>query len=48
MPPKPELGIQFGASGDTSAKELEAEGTKDVGWLVAQAGVPSMPVPTSS
>ncbi|WP_292443172.1 phosphosulfolactate synthase [Mesorhizobium sp.] len=37
MPPKPELGIQFGASGDTSAKELEAEGTKDVGWLVAQA-----------
>ncbi|TIQ15577.1 MAG: phosphosulfolactate synthase, partial [Mesorhizobium sp.] len=34
---KPELGIQFGAGGDTSAKELEAEGTKDVGWLVAQA-----------
>jgi phosphosulfolactate synthase (CoM biosynthesis protein A) len=34
---KPELGIQFGAGGDTSAKELEAEGTRDVGWLVAQA-----------
>jgi phosphosulfolactate synthase (CoM biosynthesis protein A) len=34
---KPELGIQFGAGGDTSAKELEAEGTKDVGWLIAQA-----------
>ncbi|WP_292443474.1 phosphosulfolactate synthase [Mesorhizobium sp.] len=29
--------MQFGAGGDTSAKELEAEGTKDVGWLVAQA-----------
>ena len=34
---KPELGIQFGAGGDTAAEELEAEGTKDVGWLVAQA-----------
>ncbi|WP_281033762.1 MULTISPECIES: phosphosulfolactate synthase [unclassified Mesorhizobium] len=34
---KPELGIQFGAGGDTSADELEAEGTRDVGWLVAQA-----------
>jgi phosphosulfolactate synthase (CoM biosynthesis protein A) len=34
---KPELGIQFGAGGDTSAEELEAEGTKDVGWLIAQA-----------
>ncbi|TIT58015.1 MAG: phosphosulfolactate synthase, partial [Mesorhizobium sp.] len=33
----PELGIQFGAGGDTSADELEAEGTRDVGWLVAQA-----------
>lgn len=30
---KPELGIQFGAGGTTSAEELEAEGTKDVGWL---------------
>ena len=34
---KPELGIQFGAGGSTAAAELEAEGTKDVGWLIAQA-----------
>ena len=34
---KPELGIQFGAGGATSAEELAAEGTKDVGWLIAQA-----------
>jgi phosphosulfolactate synthase (CoM biosynthesis protein A) len=34
---KPELGIQFGAGGSTSVEELEAEGTKDVGWLIAQA-----------
>jgi phosphosulfolactate synthase (CoM biosynthesis protein A) len=34
---KPELGIQFGAGGSTTAEELEAEGTKDVGWLIAQA-----------
>ncbi len=34
---KPELGIQFGAGGSTSADELSAEGTGDVGWLVAQA-----------
>jgi phosphosulfolactate synthase (CoM biosynthesis protein A) len=34
---KPELGIQFGAGGATPVEELEAEGTKDVGWLVAQA-----------
>jgi phosphosulfolactate synthase (CoM biosynthesis protein A) len=34
---KPELGIQFGAGGSTTAAELEAEGTKDVGWLIAQA-----------
>jgi phosphosulfolactate synthase (CoM biosynthesis protein A) len=34
---KPELGIQFGAGGDTSAAELEAEGSKDVGGLIAQA-----------
>lgn len=33
---KPELGIQFGAGGATSAGELEAEGSKDVGWLIAQ------------
>jgi len=34
---KPELGIQFGAGGSTAAEELKAEGTKDVGWLIAQA-----------
>jgi phosphosulfolactate synthase (CoM biosynthesis protein A) len=34
---KPELGIQFGAGGATATEELAAEGTKDVGWLVAQA-----------
>jgi phosphosulfolactate synthase (CoM biosynthesis protein A) len=34
---KPELGIQFGAGGSTAAEELEAEGTKDAGWLIAQA-----------
>jgi phosphosulfolactate synthase (CoM biosynthesis protein A) len=34
---KPELGIQFGAGGSTAAAELETEGTKDVGWLIAQA-----------
>jgi phosphosulfolactate synthase (CoM biosynthesis protein A) len=34
---KPELGIQFGAGGSTAAEELESEGTKDVGWLIAQA-----------
>jgi phosphosulfolactate synthase (CoM biosynthesis protein A) len=34
---KPELGIQFGAGGSTAVEELKAEGTKDVGWLIAQA-----------
>lgn len=34
---KPEVGIQFGAGGDTSAAELEAEGTKDVKWAIEQA-----------
>jgi phosphosulfolactate synthase (CoM biosynthesis protein A) len=34
---KPELGIQFGAGGATAAEELESEGTKDAGWLIAQA-----------
>lgn len=36
MKAKPELGIQFGAGGATAVSELEAEGTKDVGWLIAQ------------
>ena len=31
---KPELGIQFGAGGDTSAGELEAIGTSDPGTLI--------------
>ena len=34
---KPEVGIQFGAGGDTSAQELQAEGTRDVASAVALA-----------
>lgn len=34
---KPEIGIQFGAGGATRAEELAAEGTRDVGWLIALA-----------
>lgn len=34
---KPEVGIQFGAGGATSAEELEAEGTRDVEWAIQQA-----------
>lgn len=34
---KPEIGIQFGAGGDTSAAELEAAGTRDPGWLTQRA-----------
>jgi phosphosulfolactate synthase (CoM biosynthesis protein A) len=34
---KPEVGIQFGAGGATTAEELEAEGTRDPGWAIAQA-----------
>ena len=34
---KPEFGVQFGAGGSTATDELEAEGTKDVGWPIAQA-----------
>lgn len=37
LKPKPELGIQFGAGGDTAAEVLAAEGTKDVGDLLARA-----------
>lgn len=33
---KPEVSIQFGAGGATAA-ELAAEGTRDVGWTIAQA-----------
>ncbi|HKA54259.1 MAG TPA: phosphosulfolactate synthase [Candidatus Binatia bacterium] len=34
---KPEMGIQFGAGGATAVAELEAEGTRDPAWAVAQA-----------
>jgi phosphosulfolactate synthase (CoM biosynthesis protein A) len=34
---KPEVGIQFGAGGATSAAALEAEGTSDPEWLIIQA-----------
>ncbi len=34
---KPEVGIQFGAGGATTAEELEAEGTGDPDWAIAQA-----------
>ncbi len=34
---KPEVGIQFGAGGATSAQELKAEGTRDASWAIAQA-----------
>src|SRR5579871_211050 len=34
---KPEVGIQFGAGGASAAAELEAEGTRDPGWAIAQA-----------
>jgi phosphosulfolactate synthase (CoM biosynthesis protein A) len=33
---KPEVGIQFGAGGATAAAELEAEGTRDPEWAIAQ------------
>lgn len=34
---KPEIGIQFGAGGDTTQGELESEGTLDTGYAVKQA-----------
>src|SRR5438067_5285988 len=34
---KPEVGIQFGAGGATAATELQAEGTRDPNWAIAQA-----------
>lgn len=34
---KPEVGIQFGAGGASATEELEAEGTRDPGWVIAQA-----------
>jgi phosphosulfolactate synthase (CoM biosynthesis protein A) len=37
LKPKPEVGIQFGAGGATSADELEIEGTSDPEWAINQA-----------
>jgi len=37
LKPKPEVGIQFGAGGATSAAELEAEGTGDPEWAISRA-----------
>jgi len=34
---KPEVGIQFGAGGATSAEALAAEGTRDPAWAISQA-----------
>ena len=34
---KPEVGIQFGAGGASAAAELQAEGTRDPSWAIAQA-----------
>ncbi|MEX2142257.1 MAG: phosphosulfolactate synthase [Pirellulales bacterium] len=34
---KPEVGIQFGAGGGSPAAELQAEGTRDPRWAIAQA-----------
>src|SRR5439155_8327669 len=36
MKAKPEVGIQFGAGGATASVELEAEGTRDPSWSIAQ------------
>jgi phosphosulfolactate synthase (CoM biosynthesis protein A) len=37
LKPKPEVGIQFGAGGASSAAELEAEGTSDPEWAISRA-----------
>jgi phosphosulfolactate synthase (CoM biosynthesis protein A) len=37
LKPKPEIGIQFGAGGASATAELEAEGTRDPEWAIAQA-----------
>jgi phosphosulfolactate synthase (CoM biosynthesis protein A) len=34
---KPEVGVQFGAGGASTAGELKAEGTRDARWAVALA-----------
>lgn len=37
LKPKPEVGIQFGAGGASSAEALEAAGIGDVGWMIHKA-----------
>ena len=37
LKPKPELGIQFGAGGATSAAALAEEGTRDPQWVIDRA-----------
>ncbi|MCI0440732.1 MAG: phosphosulfolactate synthase, partial [Chloroflexi bacterium] len=37
LKPKPEVGIQFGAGGTTTASELQSEGTMDPEWAVSRA-----------
>src|SRR5690606_28797221 len=37
MTPKPEVGIQFGAGGASASAELQAEGTRDPAWAIAQS-----------
>ncbi|KAI7840207.1 hypothetical protein COHA_005989 [Chlorella ohadii] len=37
LQPKPEVGIQFGAGGDSSGAELAAEGTVDASWAIRRA-----------
>jgi len=37
MKAKPEVGIQFGAGGASATAELQAEGTRDPEWAIAQA-----------
>lgn len=34
---KPEVGIQFGAGGESTPESLEQEGTRDVAWAIGQA-----------
>jgi phosphosulfolactate synthase (CoM biosynthesis protein A) len=37
LQPKPEVGVQFGAGGDTPAAQLAKEGTLDASWAVRRA-----------
>jgi phosphosulfolactate synthase (CoM biosynthesis protein A) len=38
---KPDVGIQFGAGGDTEAGELQVEGTRDPEWMISRPGASS-------